>query len=139
MLRALLQVEWLEDRCVPAVTIADPTLAVDSPAQPTDALVDSPTSDPIDDSGFVIDAYLIDPNAPATPVKPADGLIPDSAWSQPDQSVVPPAGDPFWAVSNESMPTDAAANGATDSTTPTDVVANTADTSNPATPTDVAA
>lgn len=94
-----LTVDRLEDRCVPSAdplvqTVAIPPLADGSTAT---AQVAAPSvSD--GSSSFVIDVYLIDPQDPAYPPKPADtdpGPIPDGAW-QGDQSVVPPINDPFW-------------------------------------------
>jgi hypothetical protein len=53
----------------------------------------------VDGTSPVIDPYLIDPNAPTTPQKPLvpDGTTPpDSTWTPPDQSLVPPISNPFW-------------------------------------------
>ena len=78
-----LHVDRLEDRCVPT---ADLVTGV-TPEMVTMAAPDDGTQ-------FVIDVYLVDPDAPAAPSKPADSN-PDG-WSQPGESTVPPIGDPFW-------------------------------------------
>lgn len=79
-----LRMDRLEDRCVPT---ADPV---------TEAMPATVEVAPADDTSFVIDVYLVDPNAPTTPSKPVDPA-PDEGWTSPeDQSLVPPVGDPFW-------------------------------------------
>lgn len=50
-----------------------------------------------DQTTYVIDPYLIDSNEIPGADKVADSTIPDG-WTEPDQSLVPPIGDPFWAV-----------------------------------------
>ena len=77
-----LHVDRLEDRCVPAADLFTGA---------TPGMVSAP---PDDGTQFVIDVYLVDPNAPATPSKPADTN--PGGWSQPGESTVPPIGDPFW-------------------------------------------
>jgi hypothetical protein len=85
------KVDRLEDRCVPAADLT------------TTALVEAPTVDdtqvttdsqPPSTGGYVIDPYLIDPQAPPPATK---SPVPDSGWTNPDESPVPPIGDPFWA------------------------------------------
>lgn len=67
-----LRIERLEDRCVPAV-LTDTTTALVDPSSTT----------------YVIDPYLIDPNAAPTPTKTTtDG------WTTPDQPTQPIA-DPL--------------------------------------------
>jgi len=77
------RIDRLEDRCVPAADLV--TGAVPAEVQ----------SAPVDDTQFVIDVYLIDPNSPTVPTKPVDSAPPEG-WTVPDQSIVPPIGDPFW-------------------------------------------
>jgi len=80
MKRYTLRIERLEDRCVPAAVTTAPILDVST------AAVVNTTSTAADDSvNYVIDPYLIDPNATAPlPTKsPADG-----SWT-PDQPVQP--------------------------------------------------
>ena len=73
-----LRVDRLEDRCVPN---ADMT-GVEPPADPTQP----------DDTQFVIDVYLVDPDAPPPPVKTDSN---PEGWTPPEE-IVPPVGDPFW-------------------------------------------
>ncbi len=101
-----LRVDRLEDRCVPA---ADPladasSILVEPPSpEPTEVVVapeEAQFNTPVEDgTSYVIDPYLIDPNDPASQPKTVDPS--DSGWTEPDQSLVPPIGDPFWAVSTE--------------------------------------
>jgi hypothetical protein len=77
-----LQVDRLEDRCVPAA-LTDATVIVDTTTATT----------PDDGTSYVIDPYLIDPNAPG-PITKDPGA--DGGWTDPNQSPVPPVGDPFW-------------------------------------------
>src|SRR6478672_2046087 len=92
-----LKVERLEDRWVPA---ADAKTALIDAAivtvAPTDTSTPADVSTAADGSSYVIDPYLIDPNAPPPPAKTADP-IPDSGWTNPDTSPIPPIGDPFWS------------------------------------------
>jgi hypothetical protein len=48
---------------------------------------------------FVIDTYLIDPNAPGTQPKPwaSDQTpIPQAYWQQPIDPLAPPVAGPYW-------------------------------------------
>ena len=107
-----LTVDRLEDRCVPAVDLLVQTVANDPfvATESTTVVVQTPAPDQtleapkivIATETFVIDGYLIDPNAIAPPPKPmvVDQLapIPDAYWqtSPSVESLVPPVNDPFW-------------------------------------------
>lgn len=94
-----LTVDCLEERCVPD---ADPLLQTVAVADATTTTTDTTdatlvVAEPTD--SYVIDPYLIDPNAEALPPKPPDqsAPVPDSYWSSPEPtSPVPPISDPFW-------------------------------------------
>lgn len=80
----------------PVAAIVPDVVVAPTASQPSDPSPGT-TAPPI----FVIDGYLIDPNATAPPPKVvADPVvpIPDVYWqaSQAPQSVVPPISNPFW-------------------------------------------
>ena len=102
-----LTVDCLEDRCVPAVIPLVQVVAIDPgvAAKPQAVVVQAPApNQPLEVAPqfFVIDGYLIDPNAIAPPPKPLaielPGPIPDAYWqtSPWPQSLVPPINPPFW-------------------------------------------
>jgi hypothetical protein len=82
-----LRVERLEDRCVPATLTT--TTVLDTSSMTTTDTVTASTSDTTDTTNFVIDPYVIDPNATPIPTKMTYG-----SWT-PDQPIQP-ISDPLY-------------------------------------------
>lgn len=96
MKRSLLRVDRLEDRCVPAAILVAGDVLPPADLSTVDITSgdDASMQQDGDSYSFVIDPYLIDPNAPPPP---SSDPIPDDGWTiPPDESPVPPIDDPFW-------------------------------------------
>lgn len=111
-----LYVDQLEDRCVPAAQVivaptpgvvpdlsalaATPASVAIDQAAATNASVHGAASGRMhhDGGAFVIDTYLIDPNASPPPKPWANewNPIPQAYWQQPIDPLAPPIAGPYW-------------------------------------------